>query len=261
MLDFTDINERPEWEELPSEALIINGQVVDNVIKGFRTLNVKGRGIIGKRVNAVEIEGRDGAMYMGSTRPVRNLVVKYELVANDNREFIESFIRINMLLDKDQMEIRFKDEIDRYYIGTLGDVSDIPEGTLSIISELSFICNDSYKYSDPVVEKGDSSVEFNINTFYKTKPLYIKVVPDEDTSTITINSLDKQIQLVNGSFVKGREVLFDFGEDISITSANGNELKRVSLHSDLEDFYIAKGNTITFEEGGILEVATREVML
>lgn len=262
MTIFVGLEDRPQWKELPSEAIIINGVALDEAIRGFRTLNVKGRELIGKEVDTVNVAGRDGALYLGSKLPTRTLTVTYSLVAEDNRQFRESFERLNKIFNDDNLEIRFRDDLRNYYTGTLTSVADISPGMISLVSEFIFLCTDPYKYSDPVVEEGENEVIFNIPTFYDTTPRQMSVYPLEDTSTITINSGNKQVQLVEGSFVSGREVEIDFsGDEIKARSGGQDFTNKIALHSDLEDFYIKEGQPVEFEEGGRIRVTTREVSL
>src|SRR5699024_3155844 len=102
----------------------------------------------------------------------------------------------------------------------------------------------------------------NIPTFYGTTPRQISIYPLEDTSTITINSGNKQVQLVEGTFVSGREVEIDFsGDEIKARSGGQDFTNKIALHSDLEDFFIKEGQPVEFEEGGRIRVTTREVSL
>lgn len=262
MTRFVGLEDLPRWEGLPSEALIINGRALDEEIRGFSTLNVKGRELIGKELDTVNIAGRDGALYLGSKLPTRILTVRYSLVAEDESQFRESFMRMNRIFSEDNLEIRFRDDLRFSYRGTLSGVADITPGMISVVSELAFTCPDPFKYSDPIVEDGEDEVVFDMSTFYETTPRQMSVYPSVDTSTITLNSGDRQIQLVDGSFIEGREVEIDFsGDEIRARSGGHDFTNKIALHSDLEEFYIVRGQPIEFEEGGRLVVETREVSL
>ena len=48
---FTDTDKRATPGNLPGEALFINGQAIENLIEGYRTLYVKGRESMSGEIN------------------------------------------------------------------------------------------------------------------------------------------------------------------------------------------------------------------
>lgn len=66
MYDFIDVNEYQSGSALPSEALMINGEYIEDQIPGYRTLYVKGREMLNKAVTTQTVESRDGADFRHS---------------------------------------------------------------------------------------------------------------------------------------------------------------------------------------------------
>ena len=54
MYEFRDVNEYSEGTKLPSEALKINGEYIENLITGYRTLTVSGREALSPELNYFE---------------------------------------------------------------------------------------------------------------------------------------------------------------------------------------------------------------
>ena len=262
MYEFRDINEEQNTEvNIPKESVLINGEHMENLIEGFRTLTVTGRELVNRSIESVKIEGRDGSLYLGSNLEPRTLKVRYLLEAEDEGDFRDKFNLMNQVLQSPQMEIRFNDELEYYYIGTLSSVGEVPRGRNVVTSEFEIYCSDGYKYSDPMELSGSNEVEMSIETPYRTLPVEIEVTPENDTDTITIINSDKEIRLVGGSFVGGSPVSIVFGDEIVVNSANGDDTDKVALNSDLEDFEIKNGDTVQFVEGGNIEILVSKVMI
>lgn len=248
-------------DQLPSESLIINGVPMEEIIPGFRTLSVSGRELSGRSINAVRRGGGDGALLLNSTLDPRILTVRYRLEASDNDAFRTAFNRLNIVLHKNSLNIRFLDELEYSYTGTLETAETPPEGRNTVVSALTFYCADPYKYSEPITVSSTNNVEITIETFYPTLPRELTVTPANDTATLTIRNGDKQIQLVEGSFLANRPVLITFRDDITVTNENGDMTDKIALHSDLENFIVQKGDTVELVEGGQIEIKVSRVML
>ena len=66
MYNFIDTTEALGGTSLPSEALKINGEYIENLISGYRTLSVTGREALSSELTHFETGVRDG-----SSRKVR----------------------------------------------------------------------------------------------------------------------------------------------------------------------------------------------
>jgi len=261
MYDFINTDEVQMSDVLPSETCILDGIAIDVEIPEFTTLTVSGREAKGRSLNTADIAGRDGSLFMSSQLESRVLTVLYKVEATSNQHFRDVFNRLNVLLHKKQHQISFMDELDYFYIGTLETVDDVPAGTNTIVSSLSFFCSDPYKYGKLITLVSDNDILPSIDTKYLTLPTELIVVPSVDTATITIRTSEKEIKLVEGSFLANEPVSILYGNEITVTSANGNDTNKIALHSDLENFYIQKDVPVSLVEQGQLTIKLREVLL
>ena len=114
MYNFVDTTERYPGQNLPSEALMFNGNYLENVIPGYRTLYVSGREIINTELTELEVGALDGARYRRKRYPSRTIVVGYQLIAEDNGAFRNAYNKLNALLDEEQATLIFADEPDSF---------------------------------------------------------------------------------------------------------------------------------------------------
>ena len=132
---------------LPSEAVMINGVYLENVIDGYRTLYVKGRESLSPEVELGEVGVRDGAYLKNKRFPARVLTIGYQIVANTTGDFNLAFQKLNDYLNVEDAEIIFADETDKFLTGTPSGYEQVPEGQLSVKSEFTIVCTDPFKYS------------------------------------------------------------------------------------------------------------------
>lgn len=152
MYNFVDTTQTPaESRQLPAEALQINGEYIENQIEGYQTLYVTGRELSESEINETQIGNATGTEYQGKRNVQRTITVGFQLLCSTPEEFTEKFNTLNGILDVEQARLIFRDEPDKYYIGTKSEVGDIPSGRLNVKGEFAFYCCDPYKYS--VAEK------------------------------------------------------------------------------------------------------------
>lgn len=174
MYNFVDTIEHTTTGVLPAEAMSFNGEYIENVIDGYRTLYVKGRDVLSPEIEVGEVGVRDGAYLKNKRFPARIITIGYQLLGETNEDFRERFNALNDLLNTEDAQLIFADEDDKYFTGTVQHFGDVPEGRNSITSEFEIICADPFKYS--LVEKevtptADSGATFVID--YKgTYPAY-----------------------------------------------------------------------------------------
>ena len=152
MYNFVDTTQTSaESRQLPAEALQINGEYIENQIEGYQTLYVTGRELSESEINETQIGNATGTEYQGKRNVQRTITVGFQLLCSTPEEFTEKFNTLNGILDVEQARLIFRDEPDKYYIGTKSEVGDIPSGRLNVKGEFAFYCCDPYKYS--VAEK------------------------------------------------------------------------------------------------------------
>lgn len=159
---------------LPSEAVMINGVYLENVIDGYRTLYVKGREALSPEIALGQVGVRNGAYLKNKRFPARVLTIGYQILANSTGEFNEAFKRLNHYLNVEDAQIIFADETDKYLTGTPSGYEVVPEGRLNITSEFTIVCTDPFKYSTTEYEVAptlDSGTTFLVD-YQGTYPAY-----------------------------------------------------------------------------------------
>ena len=189
MYNFVDTIEHTSTSVLPAEAMSFNGEYIENVIDGYRTLYVKGRDVLSPEIEVGEVGVRDGAYLKNKRFPARIITVGYQLLGETNTDFRERFNALNDLLNTEDAQLIFADEEDKYFTGTVQAFSEVPEGRNSITSEFEIICTDPFKYSlqeyeiEPTLDDG--------TTFYVdykgTYPAYPELEADFYESDVEDN--------------------------------------------------------------------------
>lgn len=226
MYEFIDINEAQSSSSLPPEAMSYNGVFLENEIVGYKTLNVSGRELMEAEVSDKSIEGINGSQYYSKRYPSRTITVTYQLIAETNEAFRSAFNKLNRLLDAEQVQIIFNDEIDKYFIGTKVGNSTPDAGLNSIVGEIEIYCTDPHKYSvamkeftasensDGVLEctiENDGGVPVSIDYEITNNENngYIGIVSDQGTMQFG------KIETVDGTEYQGNELLATLSDFIN----------------------------------------------
>lgn len=195
MYDFIDVNEIQEGIKLPSEALQLNGEYIENLIDGYRTLTVSGREALSQELESYEVGVRDGEKLKSRRYPARIITVTYQLIADSPESFREKYNLLAGILNVEDAELIFADEPDKYFTGTPGEVGEVDPGTNAVIGELEFYCADPFKYSvveyeaEPSLDEG--SVLIDYNGTYKSYPTLEASFYSEDEASDDGETVEK----------------------------------------------------------------------
>lgn len=174
MYNFIDVNETQETAPLPSEALQLNGEYIENLIDGYRTLNVTGREALAPEIDTFETGIRDGATLKHKRYPPRTIIVRYQLISADDEAFRAAFNQLGRLLDVKNAEMIFADEPDKFFIGTPSFIDEVEPGRNAIVGEIEFFCADPFKYSvyeyEAEANLDDDSILLDYEGTYKSYP-------------------------------------------------------------------------------------------
>lgn len=162
MYEFIDVNEVSEESILPSEALMINGDYIENLIEGYRTLQVIGREALSVELKKYESAARDGSVIQNRRYPARYITVKFQLITKSSEDFRKAFNRLASILSVEDAELIFNDEPDKFFIGTPETIEEIPGGRNAVVGSFTICCADPFKYS---VQEYVASPEPGQNTF------------------------------------------------------------------------------------------------
>lgn len=146
-VDTTQLSGEIPNADLPSEALQLNGEFLEDLIDGYRTLTVSGREALARSIKSFKTGVRDGETLQSSRYPTRTITVKYQLLCKTNEAYREAYNTLGSLLSLEESELVFNDEMDKFFIGTCTEIS-IPEaGKNNVTGEITFTCLDPFKYS------------------------------------------------------------------------------------------------------------------
>lgn len=150
MYSFKDtIDKNTPVSALLSEALSIDGEYIENHIPGYRTLAVSGRESLEYEViDESRPIGIDGMEYYGKRQPNRTITVKFLLRASTATEFMERYRELKDFCQGDNRELRFADELNAHYVGTLVFVDEPQSGQISVTGEMQFYCADPILIAD-----------------------------------------------------------------------------------------------------------------
>lgn len=193
MYDFIDVNEQA-GKNLPAEALQLNGEYIENIIDGYRTLQVSGREAMSQELESYEVGIRDGSRLKSRRYPARQITVVYQLLANSVEDFREKYNQLGRILNVENAEMIFADEPDKFFRGTPEELGDVDPGRNSVVGEINFFCADPFKYSvieyeaEPSLDEG--SVLIDYNGTYKAYPtleasFYSEDEVSEDGESVT----------------------------------------------------------------------------
>lgn len=174
MYNFIDTNEVSESIYLPSEALNINGEFIENLIPGYRTLYVKGREALSPNLDIYDVGSRDGSQLKNKRFPARYITVGYQLVTASNEAYRSAYNELGRILNKDNSILIFNDETDKFFRGTLDSMGEVEPGRNCVTGEFDLVCLDPFKYSlveyEAVSTPEENSILINYGGTYKSSP-------------------------------------------------------------------------------------------
>lgn len=224
MYNFIDTTEVSEVATLPSEALQINGQYIENLIQGYRTLTVSGREALSAELDYFETGVRDGSKFRSKRYPARIITVAYQLIAESSEAFRESYNQLASILNVEDAVLIFNDEPDKFFVGTPEAIGTVSPGQNTVTGEFEILCLDPFKYSvieyEATGSVEDKSVLIDYNGTYNSFPVleadfYDEAEDGENEKVLTgngdcgyvafFNEREKIVQLGDPSEVDGEE--------------------------------------------------------
>ncbi|MGJ0781245.1 distal tail protein Dit [Lacticaseibacillus rhamnosus] len=131
----------------PAEAMLIDGQYIEDLIPGYSTLQVSGRELLSQSIEKQTIGKSDGEFIQYVRNPSREIVVGYRLAAADNLSFRQAFYKLNDILHGENHQVSFNDDPSKYWIATFSDIDDVPKGRNAITSSFTLFVPDGVAHS------------------------------------------------------------------------------------------------------------------
>lgn len=215
MYDFIDVTEVQSGDKLPSEALKINGEYIENQIQGYRTLYVKGRESLSPELTLYEVGNRNGSILQSKRYPARTIVVGYQLVASSNEAFRAAYNKFADILNIVEAELIFNDEPDKFFIGTPSAIEEVEGGRNSVTGEFEITCADPLKYAteEKEVEAVDGEVIVDYQGTFPAYPtLEANFYVEEDTVDGEESALTGSGDCGFVAFFNDREKIIQLGD-------------------------------------------------
>lgn len=181
--DYVDTVEHESETYLPAEAVKINGEYLEDIITGYRTLYVGGRESLEPELDTYEVGTADGDRLKSTRYPARKLTVGFQLLADSNEAFRSAFTQLNNILAQPTADFIFNDEPNMFFTGKPLMDADIETGRNNVTGEWHIYCSYPFKRSvtvrtlstddeSGVVIDGNKAVfTFDYNGSYPARPL------------------------------------------------------------------------------------------
>lgn len=102
--------------------LKFNGHILDDMIPGYTTANIEGRGLYTPSLSTFTVPGREGDIVKDQALPGRDLVVHFVLKAGSAREYLDRQRKLNLLLHAEEdVPVVFTDRPDETWFGRVSD--------------------------------------------------------------------------------------------------------------------------------------------
>lgn len=257
MYKFRDLNETGVETKL-SINTIIDGINLDDTFKFFTTLNVSGRSNLVREIETAELKQSNNNedylkiknKFLSSSIEGRTIEIEFKLKScnlKDNNEFRKNAEKLIYNLNKEQVEIKFTDDIEYSFFGTCREISLPKEDRNSLICTAFYEITDPFKYTDIKEKELSEGAVFNLEDIEYYQPLItdIDLIVNTDTNKLVMTNIStgRRLQL-NGNYTKGQKI--NIG-DIEIISQGRNITDNLDLNADWEDFYIHINDKFSFE--------------
>lgn len=166
-----------ERNDLAADAVKINGLYLEDVITGFTTVNSSGRETLTKEITTNSYK-RDGSLVDYTRYPEKQITINFVIETDSNGDYREKYTQLLGMLDEEEADIQFNDDIDKFMTGTV--IVNPPEEKHGYfcVGTYTIKCSDPFKYSTNIytaqpVEYDEASAQFliNYNGTYPSRPV------------------------------------------------------------------------------------------
>lgn len=261
---------RTDKVRLPSFSTtqtIVDGINLDETLKGYRTLAVRGREINSRNIQTHDKNSYinstnpflDGAILLGSNIPAKNILVDYQVSTKNYRDQTELYELLNYYINKPLVKLIFTDDLKYFYKGTLANMGEI-ETSLEHKGEMEFAIHDPYKYSNEIfIEKFAGSGEIKRSMLYPVALEWVEIKAKTNTDKLIIknDSTGRRI-IIDSNITSTDRIKIYFKEFLVEQNGKENISATMDITSDYEDFEINTGDVISTNIDADIELSYRE---
>lgn len=240
----------PSKDSRPIEAVNFDGHWLDDELSCFDTLSAEGRSSFKRSINTQELAS-DGSMYMSSRLPEKELKINFFWHTKSIDEYNQKLQQLKRILYKPQCKVRFLDEQNFFYVGTVTEL-ELEKVTLRSKGTITIMCNQPFKFSDAkTIESLNSDITISDkDLIYPVKPKKITIIPNTDGSNVEItNKTTGKKLMANIGYSKGKKIEVDF-LDLDFLVDHVSHLVDIDLASNFDDFLIENGDQIEVNVNG-----------
>jgi predicted phage tail component-like protein len=232
-----------------------NGQILDDIISGYQTLNIAGRGLLGRALDTVIVAGRVGDVVLGQRVPPRDITVYYLIKSASNQDMQESLELLHMALSsEDDVTFQFGDE-EYYRIGRLASAENPPYDSYSGVGSFTIHCQDPYKYKEmPALSGTNITLPETSNDGYRLDQIDVTFTLLADGFSVKNVTTGRSIILL-GDFLAGDTLRIT---DKGIWVNDEPAMDRLDfVNSDWQEFKLNAGDKITTAKSMTMKVSER----
>lgn len=226
----------------PVDNMKFNGKYLDDIINGYRQLNVSGRDLVSRKIDTTPVPRRRGEWFNYIQDESREITVEFMMEAESSHALRDEYAILNKHLRSDvPVPIQFDDEPEYTYYGVYVESPSKPEDRLMFKGELTIICPDPYKYK--TLSKSEDGRINNLEAdFVYPKRMVLMVTTQSDLIEVT-NGTHRIV--LKGSYAPSNKIEIVWGDEVTITYQNRSLLPELQLYSDLEFFELKNGMNIS----------------
>lgn len=201
----------------------IDGQYIDDLITGFRTLGVDGREELDIDVVSSEIDTSDGGRYM--RRRIKSRVLKVHFYLSDATAagFSAKFNALkNKLHSIKESQIIFSDDAGVYYTGTFRKLTLAYKGSEVARGTIEILCADPFKYavSETVINAVNGQITAEYGGTYPAYPVLTAQSATHDCGFYSFSDQDGHLIQIGNPEEEDREEIPD--DDYAYESIDAN---------------------------------------
>ena len=200
-----------ERNNLPEDAVKINGKYIEDYVTGYKTIKAVGREVIDRDLTATETMN-DGAILRNVRYTPREITIEFAVARSSVADMRASMDTLKSFLDVKEAQFIFNGDYSYYFVGTPVLDTDFDDVKNGFAGSFVITCTDPFKYSttETVVPlTAGSTTSINYKGTYKSYPTIVTQFANSEDADGDSTSTN-ECGFVG--FVNQREKILQFGD-------------------------------------------------